>query len=350
MYIKDGTVCFGKSDAHFVKKYGREIASQMALDFKSASDLPFINDTYQLAHFLSIERKELFFICRHINRNYRTIAIKKKNGANRTIHIPNQTLKAIQRIILTQILSKLPVSAYATAYQPGSRLYDNALPHCGKHYLLKLDITDFFGSILFNRIYNCAFGSQIFPRQIGAMLTTLCCLDDVLPQGASTSPILSNIVMKQFDDYIGQWCKQHDISYTRYCDDMTFSSEKPLYKVYTKVKTALECMAFDLNENKTVFITNANRQSVTGLTVNDKVAVSADYKRKLRQEVYYALKYGFENAILHAARKEFITYGKADTERYFHNLLGRVNFILQIEPHNTYFIEAKGSLLTKEFM
>ncbi len=345
MYIKNDTVHFEKHDAHFIRKFGRENAAEMVLDFKSVSELPFIYDTYQLAHFLSIERKELFYLCRHINRHYRTITIKKKSGADRILHAPDARLKAIQKTILTQMLSKLPVSEYATAYHVGSRLYDNALPHCGKRYLLKIDISDFFGSILFYRIYINAFNTRIFPKQIGAMLTTLCCLDDVLPQGASTSPALSNIVMKQFDDYIGLWCNRRSIAYTRYCDDMTFSSDKPLYAVYRKVKAVLEDMGFELNENKTVFITNANRQSVTGLTVNEKVSVSPDYKRTLRQEVYYALKYGFENAILYADRKEFITYGNADVKRYFNHLFGRVNYILQIEPHNSYFIEAKEKML-----
>lgn len=142
--------------------------------------------------------------------------------------------------------------------------------------MLKLDIADFFGSIRFDQVYSAAFNTRYFPRQIGVMLATLCCRKDALPQGAPTSPALSNVVMRHFDQSIGRWCERRGISYTRYCDDMTFSSDKPLFVVYQKAKTILEEMGFELNEKKTRFVTNANRQSVTGLTVNEKVAVSGE--------------------------------------------------------------------------
>ena len=90
--------------------------------------------------------------------------------------------------------------------------------------------------------------------------------------------------MRNFDNNIGKWCAARGIAYTRYCDDMTFSSDRPLFAVYQKAKSMLEAMGFELNERKTRFVTRANRQSVTGLTVNEKVSVSGDYKRGRRQE------------------------------------------------------------------
>ena len=151
------------------------------------------------------------------------------------------------------------------------------------------------------------------------LLTSLCCYKGALPQGAPTSPALSNLVMRNFDNNIGRWCDKRGIAYTRYCDDMTFSSDKPLYHVYQKVQKMLADMGFELNEKKTRFVTNASRQSVTGLTVNEKVAVSRDYKRRVRQEVYYALK--------------FRETGDAEKRR----LIGKISYILQIEPGNTQF-------------
>lgn len=171
-------------------------------------------------------------------------------------------------------------------------------------------------------------------------MTELCCKNGFLPQGAPTSPALSNIVMCNFDNNIGRWCDKHGISYTRYCDDMTFSSDKPLYAVYQKVKAMLYEMCFELNEKKTHFITNANRQSVTGLTVNDKVLVSADYKRTLRREVYYALKYGLSESIIYADKKDFMADGVPNTEKYYNSLLGRIAFVLQIELENMWFQNA----------
>ena len=105
-------------------------------------------------------------------------------------------------------------------------------------------------------------------------------------------------------------------------------------------------MGFDLNETKTHFITNAGRQSVTGLTVNEKVSVPAGYKRSLRQEVYYALRFGLADSILRGGHAALRTDGVPDTERYRQQLLGRVQYVLQIEPENRWFREAKQKLLS----
>ena len=345
MRITKNKIIFEQSDMSFVKKLGIMDAAQMVLNYKSSCSLPFIYDTYQLSDFFGIRRNNFFDLVRNCDKAYQPILLKKKNGKLRQIHAPNDQLKKLQNKILHEIISKLPVSEYATAYIKGGTLIENASPHVGKRYLLKLVITDFFGSIYFDQVYSAAFHTRYFPKQIGVILTTLCCRKEVLPQGAPTSPALSNIVMRNFDDNIGRWCKKHDVSYTRYCDDMTFSSDKPLFVVYQKVKTMLEEMGFELNEKKTHFVTHANRQSVTGLTVNKKISVQRDYKRALRQEVYYVLKYGLADNIIRANRKEFITGDLPDVEKYYHNLLGRVAFVLQIEPENT-----MNELKTSDFL
>ena len=105
-------------------------------------------------------------------------------------------------------------------------------------------------------------------------------------------------------------------------------------------------MGCDVNETKTHFITNAGRQSVTGLTVNEKVSVPAGYKRLLRQEIYYALRFGLADSILRGGRAVLRTDGVPDTERYRQQLLGRIQYVLQIEPENHWFREAKQKLLS----
>lgn len=351
MRITNNKIIFEQSDMSFVNKFGIMEAAQMVLDYKSACSLPSIYDIYQLSEFLGIRRKQHFFdFVKNCNKAYQPISLKKKNGRIRQLHAPNDRLKKVQSKILHEILSKLPVSEYATAYIKGGTLVHNASPHVGKRYLLKLDITDFFGSIDFDQVYSAAFHTRYFPKQIAVILTTLCCRKEVLPQGAPTSPALSNIVMRNFDDNIGRWCKKHDVSYTRYCDDMTFSSDKPLFVVYQRVKTMLEEMGFELNEKKTHFVTHANRQSVTGITVNEKISVQRDYKRALRQEVYYVLKFGLADSIVRGNRKEFITDDLPDVEKYYNNLLGRFAFVLQIEPENPWFQNALTELKTSKFL
>lgn len=350
MHITKNKITFEESDMAFVKKFGIVEAVEMVLDYKSVFSLPFIYDTYQLIHFLDIGKKDFFDLMKNCDKAYQPIWLKKKNGSFREIYAPNDQLKKYQNKILNEILTKLPISKYATAYRKGSTLVQNALPHVSKRYMLKLDITDFFGSIYFDQVYSTAFHTRYFPKQIGVMLTKLCCRKEVLPQGTPTSPTLSNIVMRNFDDNVGHWCEKHGISYTRYCDDMTFSSDKPLFIVYQKAKTMLEEMGFELNEKKTHFITNANKHIVTGLTVNEKISVQRDYKRALRQEVYYVLKFGMVENIIRIGRKDFIKGGLPDVVKYYNSLLGRIAFVLQIEPENTWFQNALTELRTSEFL
>ena len=223
---------------------------------------------------------------------------------------------------------------------------DMAKPHIGKKNLLKLDITDFFGSISFEQVLCAAFNTRYVSKQVGFLLTSLCCKNDALPQGSPTSPVLSNIVMRRFDDQIGRWCNQRQITYTRYCDDMTFSADRPLYGVYKKVKTMLREMGFELNESKTHFISNADRQTVTGLVVNEKLSIPSSYKRSLRQEIYYTLKFGIEDSIVHGNRLNFLEDGQPiRCPTYMTHLIGSVQYVLQIEPENRWFLNAKQKLL-----
>ena len=152
--------------------------------------------------------------------------------------------------------------------------------------------------------------------------------------------------MRRFDDQIVRWCNQRQITYTRYCDDMTFSADRPLYGVYKKVKTMLREMGFELNESKTHFISNADRQTVTGLVVNEKLSIPSSYKRSLRQEIYYTLKFGIEDSIVHGNRLNFLEDGQPiRCPTYMTHLIGSVQYVLQIEPENRWFLNAKQKLL-----
>ena len=347
MKIDANSVTFEPQDMAFVKKFGILKATEMVLDYHAEHpNLPFLYDAEQLAGFLGISRGELNDIVNHIQKEYKETRLPKKDGTYRSLCVPSIRLRFCQDPIKGKILPQLPVSKFATAYQKGSTTRGNAEPHIGKKFLLKLDITDFFGSITFEQVQRTAFNTRYVSRQVGYLLTSLCCKDDSLPQGAATSPALSNIVMYRFDDYIGRWCSQRQIAYTRYCDDMTFSANRPLYGVYQKVKTMLREMGFELNESKTHFIENDNRQSVTGLVVNEKLSIPSGYKRDLRQEVYYALKFGVEDSILHGHRSDFIEDGKPICcPTYMLHLIGKVQYVLQIEPENLWFKDAQKKLL-----
>ena len=342
MYIEDNIVKFEYCDMSFLKKFGLDVAADMYLDFKSVNKIPFIYDTYQLADFFGIRRTNLFKVTKNIDKFYYTTTIKKRSGGVRKLNVPDDTLKFMQRCILKRILSEFKVSKYATAYKKGATLKDNARVHSAKKYVLKLDLKDFFDSITFMQVYDAAFSTRYFPKQIGVMLTTLCTRQDVLPQGTPTSPALSNLVMKNFDDSFGAWCEERGFSYTRYCDDITVSSDNELKGVYSKCKFMLTKMGFEINEKKTRFLTNGSRQTVTGLTVNSSVKVPSPYKKELRQAVYYTLKFTAADALKRDKNFERKTDLPIDEEalHYLNCLIGKVAYVLQIEEDNVYFKSA----------
>ena len=345
MLINNGSVEFQNSDMRFVEKFGILKATEMVLDFHNTNKTPFIYDTHHLADFLGYRRKTVFLVTKDPESHYFPTEIPKRDGTARKLLIPDTIIMSMQRRILDGILKYIKPSRYATAYAPKTNIKQNAQPHIGKKYILKTDISDFFGSISFEQVYSAAFNTRLFPKQIGVMLTSLCCYDGYLPQGAPTSPALSNLVMKNFDNNIGSWCEKHGISYTRYCDDMTFSSDRPLYNVLQKVTKMLDEMGFELNAKKTKFVTSSSRQSVTGLTVNERLSASKDYKRNLRQEVYYALKFGFEDSCVRGGRSEFFDQEHHFMEEsYYHSLLGRIRYVLFVESDNEWFQEALSRL------
>lgn len=159
--------------------------------------------------------KTLYAISNKVESNYNVYKIKKHNGSYRTIYAPKPLLKSIQRKILKNILNNKQISEYAKAYHHGISLKDNAYPHLNKKIILKLDIIDFFENINFYEVYKTCFNVPYFPESVGYLLTYLCTYESRLTQGAPTSSYISNLVMKEFDEEIGEYCNQRDISYTR---------------------------------------------------------------------------------------------------------------------------------------
>ncbi len=281
--------------------------------------------------------KLLYSISNNIENNYKIHKIKKHNGKFRTIHEPSYLLKSVQRKILNNILNNKSISKYAKAYHKGISLKDNALPHLSKKIVLKLDIKNFFDSVNFVDIYNTCFGIEYFPKTIGMLLTHLCTYYDYLPQGAPTSSYISNLVMKEFDEEIGEYCDSLNISYTRYSDDMTFSGDFNTSEIIKKVRTMLHKLGLELNNEKISVIKYGNRQSVTGINVNEKIQVQIDYRKKIRQEIYFIRKYGIESHL------KYINYVDSK-ETYLTSLIGKVNYVLQINNSDKEFLEYKKYL------
>lgn len=276
--------------------------------------------------------KTIYSISNNIEKNYKIYKIKKRNGKYRTIYEPNLILKQIQKQILNNILNNKSISKYAKAYHKGIQLKDNAIPHINKEMILKLDIKDFFENISFLDIYNSCFPIEYFPKSVGMILTYLCTYDNHLTQGSPTSAYISNLVMKEFDEELGNWCNLRNISYTRYSDDMTFSGAFNPSELITKVRKMLYKLGLELNNDKIHIVYKSSSQNVTGIVVNEKMQVNVKYRNKIRQEIYYIKKFGLSS---HLKKCDI----NIDSKRCLNILYGRVLYVLQINENDKEFIK-----------
>jgi RNA-directed DNA polymerase len=269
---------------------------------------------------------------------YRCFEIKKKSSDSmRTISEPLPTLKEIQRWILDNILNRVTISKFAKAYVLGLSIKDNARFHRGQKQVLRVDVKDFFPSITGKNVFYI-FKNLGYSAEVSSMLTGLTTLKNSLPQGAPTSPTLSNIFMTRCDARIAGYCLGRKIRYTRYADDLTYSGEFNVGKLVSFVNFVLRDSNLFLNKTKTKHMRKHQRQFTTGLVVNKNINVCREKRRKLRQEIYYIKKFGLDGHLnrIHEKRSNYIMH-----------LLGLSNFILHINAEDRDAQEAKN--LIKEY-
>ncbi len=274
----------------------------------------------------------LYALSNHPEEHYHPVWIPKRRGGYRRLDVPDPLLKQVQRNILHHVLEGFSVSPAAAAYRKNRCAADGAAVHIGKPLVLKLDIHDFFGSITFPMVLGYGFSAAYFPEEVRVLLASLCCCRQRLPQGAPTSPALSNLVMKHFDEAMAAWCGPQNIAYTRYCDDMTFSGDLNPGAVIGRVRGFLETMGMELNHSKTAVCSQFSRQTVTGITVNQVCQLPREDRRKLRQEVYLCLRYGTGES------------RPADSVRRLEQILGKVSYLLQVRPDDRWFLEQREAL------
>ena len=283
---------------------------------------------------LGISAKTLYAVSNNISKHYHKAKLPKKDGGYRNLSVPDEVLKSIQRRIADVLLIHMPVSRYAKAYRFGSSTLRNAKQHVGKQVVLKLDILHFFDSIRYSTAKDKVFPEEIYAEPLRILLTMLCYRKDALPQGAPSSPAITNIILYEFDEQIGQWCRERGIAYTRYCDDMTFSGEFDPAEVIRFVRLELKKMGFLLNEQKTRIQRPGQQQTVTGIVVNEKMSIPADYRRKLRQELYYCRKFGIQEHLQKIGLE-------IPADIYRMQLLGKVNYVLRVHPDDRDMLEAR---------
>lgn len=235
-------------------------------------NLPIIFDLKHLSLLLGMSHSTLYNMLQIKNNLYKKSMIPKKNGGSRELTIPSKNLRIIQRWILENILYKLSTSINATGFIQNKSILDNAKPHVGKKCLINLDLKDFFPNIKFNSVYSL-FNKIGYSKHISMILANLCTYNGVLPQGAPTSPCISNLLCKRLDKRLSTFSNNNNFTYTRYADDMSFSGEKKILKYLPLIKKIVESEGFKFNSKKERILFGHNQQSVTGLIINEKISV-----------------------------------------------------------------------------
>ncbi|PWT81760.1 MAG: hypothetical protein C5B58_09350 [Acidobacteria bacterium] len=223
--------------------------------------------------------------------SYRETIISKKRGGTRRLLIPDAKLKALQRRILHKVLRRLRVHPAAKGFERGQSIVDNAGPHVGRSVVIKMDIVDFFPSCKAEEV-TAYFRKIGWDEAAGVILTKLCTHEGRLPQGAPTSPRLSNLINWPLDARIARWVAYRKGAYTRYADDITISFPKDYPRkvrgVIQQVRRAARKLGFQIHEQgKLRILRHHQQQRVTGLVVNEKLNLPRRLRRLLRAVVHH---------------------------------------------------------------
>ena len=216
---------------------------------------------------------------------YRSFNIRKRNGGRRQIDAPSDNLRDLQRRVYHRLLKKLPVHDGATGFVPQRSIVDNARPHVGQTAVINIDLKDFFPSIKQEQVY--AYWRHIgWGEEAAQALTHICCYRGRLPQGAPTSPAMSNAINMLLDTRLDKLTRRFGGNYTRYADDLTFSFPKfgPRQRNIIKyIKQILTEQGYEIQKKKKIRIQRSHQQqTVTGLVVNEKVNLPRTTRRKIR--------------------------------------------------------------------
>ena len=246
----------------------------------------------------------------------------------RWIEAPDAELKMIQRRLLDRLLYELEPTTWAHGFTKGKSIVSNAAQHCGRQWVVSLDIKDFFPSVRGRQVAKVL--RELIPDEKECQLVTdLVTRRDRLPQGAPTSPHLANLAVRSMDYRLSEMARTFDWNYTRYADDMSFSGDVEPGSILLKAKEIVEAEEFKLSDRKTTIRGRHQRQSVTGLVVNEKVALPREKRRRLR-------------AMLHRLERQ----GEVDspTVESLATINGHLAFLAMVSPHE--FAEQRVQLAT----
>jgi len=316
----------------FSKRAIKEEHSQQFVDeclkYKAALDaknMPVIFDLKHLSNLIGWGTNGLHYVLYSKDEHYTTYQIRKKNDPKHTREItaPSATMKKAQWWVYHKLLTRDDhISIYAQGFMGRRSVKTNAIPHEGAIWLLSLDLKDFFDNIYANRVYEY-FSGLGYEKKVCWALTTICTYRGHIPQGAPTSPYLSNLLSKRMDDEIALYCNDNGFVYSRYADDITISS-KEWGKVPSvdEVRRIVERNGHRLNHEKTKLRHKGQKMEVTGLTIGAGVHVPKAYRNEILRELHFCEKF---TPAVHSKKRY------PDKMFYKEWLWGRIQFVRSVD-------------------
>ncbi|WP_270849727.1 retron Ec67 family RNA-directed DNA polymerase/endonuclease [Faecalibacillus faecis] len=288
--------------------------------------------------FIGVKLQTLTYLLyiKGVDNCYSTLNIPKKNGDTRTISVPNKSLKKVQKKLYNRLLNYYDeikqqnnfTSKISHGFEKNKSIITNAEVHKNKKYVVNYDLLDFFPSINFGRVRSYFIKNKYFEiyDDIATIIAQLTCYKGTLPQGAPTSPLIANMICNIMDIRIIKIAKKYRMDYTRYADDLTFSTNDKHFlnnydNFFGDIKNIIHKSGFELNPKKTRLLFSDSRQEVTGLIVNKKISIPKEYYKNTRAMAYSLYKNG-----------HFFIKGVEGT---LNQLEGRFAFINQIDLYNS---------------
>lgn len=296
-----------------------------------------VNDRTDFARVLKIPTKKLTYVLyiKKIKHSYESFKVPKKSGGFREINAPSSDLKEIQQNLAKLLAdyreqlrgTKKITRKISYAFEKKVSIINNAQIHRNKKIVLNIDLEDFFSSFHFGRVRGYFQKNRDFklPLDIATLIAQITCYNGCLPQGAPTSPIITNMICEMLDFRVLSLARKYKLDYSRYADDLTFSTNNLSFELenlefLTALKKEIDRAGFKINDSKTRLQFNTSRQEVTGLIVNKIINVPREFYKDTRAMAHHQYKYG-----------EFKINEEVGS---INQLEGRFSFINQIVRYN----------------
>lgn len=259
----------------------------------------YVEARQNIARFIKVDLKQLTHLLykTKVENSYSKFTIPKRDGSERFIYAPNEELKFIQKKLNAKLCSVIEEyktknnikSNISHGFEKGKGIFTNASVHRKKKYILTVDIKDFFNEFKFVRVKGFFEKSRMFnfSTEEAMLIAQLVCFKGSLPQGAPTSPVVANLIFNIVDMRIINLARKYKLNYSRYADDLTFSTNYESFKSKSddfmkELSLLVNRSGFELKPEKTRMKQKSERQMVTGLTVNSKVNAHRKYIKKTR--------------------------------------------------------------------